>query len=129
MRSKIKLMELIFREKSIGYRSLMQSLAWSNLPILNEWKHLFPDQDPVQVHQRLFGVTLHDPAGGSYVWNEQWQTMESTTYGHPAEPKDGPDLPAALAGVKSVDFGLTFEDRGLRARAAIDRNEDQKPGN
>ena len=25
----------------------MQSRAWSNLPILNEWKHRYPDQDPV----------------------------------------------------------------------------------
>jgi hypothetical protein len=67
-----------------------QNRAWANLAILNEWKRLFPDQDPVQVHETLFGARPVDPAGGSYTWNEQWQTMQSANYGHPAEPKPGP---------------------------------------
>jgi hypothetical protein len=29
------------------YQSHLQMLAWNNLPILNEWKRLYPDQDPV----------------------------------------------------------------------------------
>ena len=39
-----------------GLRGWMQRLAWSNIAILNEWKRLFPDQDPVAVHERLWGV-------------------------------------------------------------------------
>mgnify|MGYP001098909831 CR=1 FL=1 len=74
------------------YRERMQEMSWSNLPILNEWKRLYPDQDPVKVHQRLWQVRLVDPAGGAYVWNEQYQTMESTKYGHPGAPKEGPGL-------------------------------------
>ena len=51
------------------YQDRMQVLSWSNLPILNEWKRLFPDRDPVAVHRELWGVTLVCPGGGKYVWN------------------------------------------------------------
>ncbi|HEX8910837.1 MAG TPA: hypothetical protein VF796_00660 [Humisphaera sp.] len=103
------------------YREKMQELAWSNLPALNEWKRLFPDQDPVKVHERLWQTRLIDPAGGTYAWNEQYQTMESTTYGHPGQPKDGPAIPPQLVGVKRVGLGVTFENQGLRAKAVLER--------
>ena len=35
------------------YQTLMQTRAWSNLPILNEWKQRYPDQDPVALHERV----------------------------------------------------------------------------
>ena len=44
---------------------------WGNLPILNEWKRLFPDRDPVEVHQQVWQVELVCPGGGKYVWNEK----------------------------------------------------------
>jgi hypothetical protein len=97
-----------------------QAQAWSNITILNQWKQLLPEQDPVAVHERLFGVRLVDPAGGTYTWNEQWQTMASVNYGHPGQPKVGPAASAALKGL-SANFGLTLENNGLRARAQIDR--------
>ena len=68
----------------------MQRLSWANIPILNEWKRLFPDRDPLDAHEQLWHVRLLDPAGGDYKWNDEWQTMESTTHGHPAQPKPGP---------------------------------------
>ena len=71
----------------------MQSLSWSNLPILNEWKRRYPDQDPVAVHERVWKIRLICPGGGRYVWNDEWQTMESTVYGHPGQPKAGPAAP------------------------------------
>ena len=88
----------------------------ANLPILNEWHRLFPGEDPLAVHERLWHRRLLCPGGGTYRWNEEWQTMESTVYGHPGQPRDGPSLPPALAGLASIDAGLTFEADGLRAR-------------
>jgi hypothetical protein len=100
----------------------MQGVAWSNLPILNEWKRMFPDQNPVEVHQRLWATRPMCPSGGEYGWNAEWQTMESTLYGHPGEPRDGPAFPAALKQFTSGNFGVSFEDHGLRARAELQRN-------
>jgi hypothetical protein len=102
-----------------GYQTAMQHLAWGNLPILNEWKRRFPQQDPVQLHERLWGVRLVCPGGGKYVWNPQWQTMESTVYGHPAEPKLGPSEPPILGQLQRVSLGLSFEEQGLRARGEL----------
>ena len=67
-----------------------------NIPILNEWKRLFPGEDPVNLHQKIWQTHLISPGGGQYVWNDEWKTMESTVYGHPGQPKDGPARPAAL---------------------------------
>jgi hypothetical protein len=98
------------------YQRFMQTRSWSNLPILNEWKQLYPEEDPVVVHERLWSVRPVCPGGGDYVWNETWQTMESTVYGHPAAPKTGPSLPDVFRRLISADTGLTFETNGLRAK-------------
>lgn len=103
------------------YQTRMQTLAWGNLPILNAWKHRYPDQDPVDLHERYWHTALVCPGGGQYVWNEQWQTMESTVYGCPAAPRSGPIAAAALSAVKRGSFGVTFEEQGLRARVVLDR--------
>jgi hypothetical protein len=98
-----------------------QVIAWRNLPILSVYHHLYPDQNPGTLHERLWSVRLADPADGQYVWNEKWQTMESTVYGSPAEPKEGPAGVYLPDSIQSGDFGLTFEDHGLRAVARFDR--------
>jgi hypothetical protein len=92
----------------------MQKLCWLNLPILNEWHRRYPDQDPVELHQRFWQRRLVCPGGGEYRWNKAFQTMESTVYGCPAAPGTGPGLPAAIDSIKSASFGLTFEENGLR---------------
>jgi hypothetical protein len=107
-----------------SFASEMQQRAWSNIPILNEWKRRYPDQDPLQVHERLWQVRLIDPSGlpnATYTWNEALQTMESTTYGSPESPKSGPTVPPALNDVKKLNFGVTFENQGLRARGELYR--------
>lgn len=103
------------------YQAMMQQRAWSNLPILNEWKRRYPDQDPLAVHAKFWHEELICPGGGKYVWNPQWQTMESTVYGHPGEPKDGPTAPPLLEQVQVGNFGLSFEEQGLRARVVLER--------
>ncbi len=104
-----------------NYQSQMQNAAWGNLPILNEWKRRYPAQDPTTVYSRFAQTELVCPGGGKYVWNDKWQTMESTVYGHPGEPKQGPAMPAVLSSIRAADFGLTFEENGLRAKAALER--------
>ncbi|MBI4880959.1 MAG: hypothetical protein HY812_15080 [Planctomycetes bacterium] len=98
-----------------------QKASWRNLPILNEWRRLFPDQDPVLVHRRLFDEELVCPGGGAYVWSEEWRTMESTAYGCPLAPRQEPRLPSVLDAVETVEAGITFEGDGLRAKLRIRR--------
>jgi len=104
-----------------GYRHEMQRLSWGNLPILNEWKQRYPETDPVQLHKRFWQRTLVCPGGGKYVWNDQWQTMESTVFGHPGDPKSGAGFPSQLKQIKFGNLGLTFEESGLRARLELKR--------
>jgi hypothetical protein len=101
------------------YQRQMQVQCWNNLPILNQWKRLYPDRDPVAVHREVWGVTLVCPGGGKYVWNAKYRTMESTVYGHPGEPKAGPPAPPVLSSFTTGDFGLTLENDGLRARVEL----------
>jgi hypothetical protein len=116
-----KILEVVNALMRDKYQEAMQVKCWANLPILNEWKRLYPDRDPVQVHKEVWGVELVCPGGGKYVWNDKYRTMESSVYGHPGEPKEGPAAPPVLSSFQSADFGLTFEHQGLRARAALER--------
>ena len=43
--------------------------------------------------------------------------MESTVYGHPGQPKIGPTAPPELLNFRFANFGITFENQGLRAPA------------
>lgn len=97
----------------------LQARCWSNLPILNEWRARFPQQDPVVVYERLWGVRLICPAGGEYVWNEDYQTMESTVLGHPGQQKKAD--PQILETFEYANFGVTLESDSLRAIVDIKR--------
>jgi len=83
--------------------------------------NLYPEQDPVGLHEQYWHTRLVCPGGGQYVWNEQWQTMESTVYGCPAAPKEGPVAAPELQAIKYGNFGVTFEDQGLHARVSLER--------
>lgn len=98
--------------------------VWANLPILNEWHHRYPNVDPVELHERIWNVRIGNASDGPYVWNAAWQTMESTVYGHPGEPKEGPLTMDFMHGFAGGDFGLTFEEQGLRARMKLRRKAD-----
>jgi hypothetical protein len=115
-----KFMDVLLKVLSDSYQENQQRLAWNNLPILNEWKRLYPDRDPVKLHEQVWGVNLICPGGGDYVWNESWHTMESTVFGHPGQPKTNPAGP--LPGVTGVNLGLTFENDGLSAKGVVERS-------
>lgn len=108
------------------YRLQLRRLSWNNLPILNEWRRLFPDQDPVQVHETYWQARLVCAGGGEYVLNDEYQTMESTVFGSPANPKLGPDQVTPLDQLKRGNFGLTFEAQGLRVRMELKRATPEK---
>jgi hypothetical protein len=122
-----KLLDVLGKIAGKDYQALMQQRAWDNLPILNEWKRLWPKEDPTAVQERLWQTGLVCPGGGRYVWNEDWQTMESTVYGHPDAPRTGPTVPAGLDSLASADFGLTFEGQGLRTRVILSGMNGKKP--
>ena len=75
----------------------------------------------VQLHEQIWKVRLIDPAGGRYTWNAKWQTMESSVYGHPGKPQKGPAAPPLVAGITGGNFGLTFENDGLRTQVVLHR--------
>jgi len=100
-------------------RDQMRGLSWLNIPILNEWRRMFEGEDAVVMHQQITGMRLVCSGGGKYVWNDKWKTYESTAFGHPGEPKNGPDDIYPFPGWTRGSFGVTFEDEGIRARAAI----------
>jgi hypothetical protein len=116
-----KFLNVLLKSTHDDYQTHLQTLAWNNLPILNEWKRLRPAEDPVQWHEKIWGVKLLCPGGGAYVWNEKWQTMESTVFGHPGEPKTG-SFTSPLDALLDANFGVTFENQGLNARAVLNRN-------
>lgn len=95
-----------------------QRASWENLLILNEWKRIFPDHDPLAVHQQLWGVRLACPAGGEYRWNETLKSFESSTAGHPFQPK--PLAAAPAAPLDRASLRLTFEEQGLRVEGQLD---------
>jgi hypothetical protein len=95
--------------------------SWNNLPILTEWKRRYPKEDPVELASKFWHADLICPGGGKYVWNEKWQTMESTVYGHPGDSKEGPALQPFYQVLERGDFGINFEEQGLRAKVMLNR--------
>ncbi|MEN8151255.1 MAG: hypothetical protein ABFS86_15675 [Planctomycetota bacterium] len=112
-------------EKAAGpfWLRRMQDRAWSNLPIMNEWRRLYPDEDPVEVHHRFFGARPVCPGGQGYRWNEEMKTVESVVYGHPAAPSGPMTLPPAVRRILEAELGLTFFDGGVRARGTVLRKK------
>ncbi|MFQ5655800.1 MAG: hypothetical protein ACE5GW_13855, partial [Planctomycetota bacterium] len=105
------------------YQQRMQHRSFGNLAILNEWKRLYPHENPIALHERIWKTRLRCPGGGNYAWNERFQTMESTIYGHPADPRAGAKFPLPLREIHSLNLGVTFENDGLRAHAQIVREQ------
>jgi hypothetical protein len=116
-----KAIEQISRLGSGDFQQILQFRSWGNLPILNEWRRRYPDRDPVELHERCWHTRLVCPGGGEYVWNDEWQTMESTAFGHPGEPKQPATLATPWQSILGGNLGLTFEQEGLRAKAVLDR--------
>ena len=101
------------------YQDQLREQSWKNLPILNEWKRLFPEQDAVQLHRKLWGQKLICPGGGSYVWDTKNRTYRSTVFGSPVMPRTPMGTPYPYRDIKSLDAGITFELGGVRAKVHL----------
>ncbi|MCA9289583.1 MAG: hypothetical protein KDA25_00550 [Phycisphaerales bacterium] len=112
----VPLLDLLFRE---SYQRATQVASWRNRPILDAWRARYPDLDPLAVHMMYTHRRPVCPGGGVYRWNESFGTMESTTCGHPGEPRMPDGMPALLGAIESINAGLTFERDGLRARVEL----------
>lgn len=99
----------------------LQRRSWSNILILNEWKRRYESMAPDRLHQQFWNTKLTCPGGGEYVWNEEFQTMESTVFGHPGHPRLLHNLPNPLSGILEAGMNITFEADGLRGRVEIQR--------
>ena len=75
---------------------------------------------------RLFGEKLTEPAGGAYVWSDEFQTYVSSLYGHHLAPKAGPAIVVDLQPSDVVQMSLSFQDGGLRAQLRLDRRKDHE---
>ena len=114
----LALAQVLFGEE-VGKQ--LQRESWRNLPILNEWRRLHPELDPLVLHERVFRERLVCPGGGAYAWNEEWRTMESSVFGHPGAPKPGIRRPQAWDDLAAARFALEFESDGLRVHAELER--------
>jgi hypothetical protein len=97
--------------------------AWAALPILNEWRRLFPDQDPRELYARTLGAGMLGGPNATYVWNENWRSFESVHCGLPQAPRPSLGVRRALGEIRRFAAGLTFERDGLRARVELERAE------
>ena len=95
--------------------SRQSEVSWDALPILNEWRRLFPDQDPRKTHQKLLGVSLDCPGGKGFRWNAEHKTMESVVFGHRGAPRE-PEKKQGLIKYGRMHSGIDFLDDGLRLR-------------
>ncbi|NND97099.1 MAG: hypothetical protein HKN47_07210 [Pirellulaceae bacterium] len=90
-------------------------IAWSNLPILNYFRNRYPERDPFEVYESLFGQKLIEPSGGQYKWDDRLGTYVSTNHGYHLEPKAGPALAPGFDANDVIATTLSFQDGGLRA--------------
>jgi hypothetical protein len=96
-----------------------QEQSWTNLHALNEWRVQLGKKDALAYHLDVWQTELQCPGGGKYAWNEKFQTYESTVFGHPGKPSMPAKGIGLLGSFGAVDFGITFENDGLRVQASV----------
>ncbi|MBE7561157.1 hypothetical protein HS125_20280 [bacterium] len=64
-----------------------QRRAWSNTVALNEWRRRFGATHPIEFHERIWKVRLAEPAGETYVWNEEFQCVGRRASAIPLRPE------------------------------------------
>ena len=117
----VDLLDGVFQKESL---KSFQKKSWSNLYALNEWRVQLNKPDAPSYHLKVWQTELQCPGGGKYTWNEKFQTYESSIFGHPGKPRMPRNGIGLLSPFGKVDFGLTFENDGLRAQASIEEKSD-----
>ena len=114
--SLIELLDRILQKESLKH---FQKKSWSNLYALNEWRIHLGKMNAPSYHLAVWQTELQCPGGGKYTWDEKFQTYESSVFGHPGKPRMPQNGIGLLSPFGKVDFGLTFENDGLRAQGTI----------
>ncbi len=107
----IPFLDWSYDREMFSEKKLAQS-AELNVPIMDVYRSLFPDKDPIAVHEKLWGERISCPAEGTYRWNEKYRTYDPVLG---PIPKHSP-----MINVDHADFGVTFEEDGIRARVEIE---------
>jgi len=81
-------------------------------PILREYEMLFPDENPSVLHERVWGERLALPP--------EILAMDDPGPTVLAE-YDETQIPVLFNSWETADFGITFENGGIRARVVIER--------
>jgi LysM repeat protein len=120
-------------DRSDGLVAWMNGRNADTIAILNEWHRLFPQEDPLAVHERLWGTRPLCVGGGTFRWNDTWMTMESSVLGHDFNEIDAPALPAALDHLGVITTSLSFDEipnapRNAGALAPGEQQVDVKAG-
>lgn len=98
---------------------LRRKQSYRAIPILNEWHRLWSNKNPISEHLHHFGEDIHCPGGKGYQWNAKDMTMESTTYGHPANQKEIIDNESLLDPFGHIESAMKFEHDGLRIKLKL----------
>lgn len=106
-----------------NYSRYLQMQTWDNLPILTEWHRRKGSLSELEFHEKYWHTDLTGPGGGGYVWNPEFETMESAAFGHPGQPQTPDKIATPFSRMKGVQAGITFEEDGLRARTVIERED------
>jgi len=114
-------LEIINLLYKINIKQEYEIKSWGNIFILNEWKKLNNKVSPQLFHRHLWKSKLLCPGGGKYVWNDEYKTMESTVFGFPGQSTGEMKFADPLKAIDSLEFGITFEGDGLRARGELVR--------
>ena len=77
-------------------------------------------------HLKVWQTELQCPGGGKYRWSEKFETYESSVFGHPGKPRMPQNGIGLLSPFGQVDFGLTFENDGLRVEGSAHMNKGKK---
>ena len=119
----IDLLDGVFQKESL---KSFQKKSWSNLYALNEWRVQLNKPDALSYHLKVWQTELQCPGGGEYTWNQKFQTYESSVFGHPGKPRMPQRGIGLLSPFGKVDFGLTFENDGLRVNGSVERYKVEK---
>jgi hypothetical protein len=106
------------------HQEQLHVISQAFLPLLNDWKVRFPERDSLELVRSIWRIEPLCPAGGEYVWNDEYKTYESTEVGSPASPRFASKRPAILRQLERINLGATFENDGIRARGELFRREE-----
>ena len=95
------------------------SVRYVHASCLNEWRVQLGKKDALAYHLDVWQTELQCPGEGKYAWNEKFQTYESSVFGHPGKPSMPAKGIGLLSSFGAVDFGITFENDGLRVQASV----------